>query len=200
MAVLDISAHQVEWQRETNERTIVECRVSERGSVPPIEQSISCKRKLARSGNWCESRGVKSSNPLSTIFERATPLNIISTSATLEAIEELTMRSFVARLAEIAGNDEKRFADLTAKWKKETRFSSLEGKIADHPAYREIIAMGRRAIPFILADLEKTNGRWFTALREITGENPVPRQDGGTKIKTMVAAWIAWGKAHGYRW
>ena len=92
------------------------------------------------------------------------------------------------------------FAKLAAQWKKDTRLFSMTRKTVEHPSYRQIVAMGKKVIPFILADLEKTNGHWFAALREITGENPVPSQAGGTKIMIMVAAWIAWGKAHGYQW
>lgn len=92
-----------------------------------------------------------------------------------------------------------RFAKLTATWKEATRFSSRAGKMAEHPAYREIIAMGQRAIPLILADLETDGGHWFIALSEITGANPIPPESCG-KIKEMQAAWLAWGRAHGYRW
>jgi hypothetical protein len=39
-----------------------------------------------------------------------------------------------------------RFAALAAKWDEETRFSSRIGTMRQHPAYREIVAMGERAI------------------------------------------------------
>jgi hypothetical protein len=93
----------------------------------------------------------------------------------------------------------KRFAELTAKWKEDKRFSSKAKSMAEHPAYREIIAMGERAVPLILADLENNGGHWFIGLREITGASPVPEESRG-KIDEMAAAWIAWGRANGYRW
>jgi hypothetical protein len=94
----------------------------------------------------------------------------------------------------------KRFADLAATWRKETRIFSRMDKIAAHPAYQEIIAMGERVIPLLLADLEKEPDLWFMALREITGAGPaIPPEDAG-RIGKMAAAWIAWGRAKGYRW
>ena len=109
--------------------------------------------------------------------------NEVTTEAEIETPEDLA----------------KRFAELTAKWKEETRFSSKAGQMAQHTAYREIVAMGARAVPLILADLEKNGGHWFIALAEITGANPVPKESRGY-IEQMTAAWIAWGRDQGYRW
>jgi hypothetical protein len=92
-----------------------------------------------------------------------------------------------------------RFAALAKRWKKETRHQSRMDKVAGHPAYREIVAMGERAVPLILADLEKTGEQWFMALDEITGADPIPEEDAGY-VDKMAAAWLAWGRAKGYRW
>ena len=72
------------------------------------------------------------------------------------------------------GGSGEAFAELTAKWKKETYYSSKAAKKAQHPAYREIVAMGEKALTLIMADLEKNGGQWFMALWEISGANPVP--------------------------
>lgn len=93
----------------------------------------------------------------------------------------------------------KRFAALAAKWDEETRFTSKVGTMRKHPAYHEIVAMGERAIPLLLADLERHGGFAFMALAEITRANPVPEESAG-KIDEIGAAWIAWGRAKGYRW
>lgn len=102
-------------------------------------------------------------------------------------------------LAESAEQFAKRFATLTASWKEETRFSSKMKDISQHPAYREIVAMGEPAVPLILADLENNGGAWFMALRELTGAAPVAKEHRGN-VKEMTAAWIAWGRDKGYRW
>jgi len=101
--------------------------------------------------------------------------------------------------AESAERFADRFAKLAATWREETRFSSRMGRDAEHPAYREIIAMGEKAVPLLLADLEKEADHWFIALYRITGVNPVLKEDAGN-IDKMAAAWLAWGRANGYRW
>jgi hypothetical protein len=92
-----------------------------------------------------------------------------------------------------------RFAVLIATWKERTSFSSKIKTRVEHPAFREIVAMGEKAVPLILADLEKNPGFIFLALEKITGADPVPKESYG-KINDMVAAWIAWGRTQGYRW
>lgn len=90
-----------------------------------------------------------------------------------------------------------RFAMLAARWYKETAPLSSVSEIAMHPAYQEIIGMGQEALPLILCELQQRPGHWFWALRAITGEDPVrPEQRG--KIREMTAAWLLWGKEHGY--
>ena len=59
------------------------------------------------------------------------------------------------------------------------RVPLLPAEIADHPAYREIIAMGEPAIGLILAELETRPDHWFEALRALTGEDPVPPEARG---------------------
>ena len=93
----------------------------------------------------------------------------------------------------------RRFAALKAKWNEDTQHISRMDKVAAHPSYQEIIAMGERVVPLLLADLETNSEHWFMALAKITGVNPVPKEDAG-KIARMAAAWLAWGRGKGYRW
>jgi hypothetical protein len=109
------------------------------------------------------------------------------------------MATDISMETESAEDLAKRFAKLTATWKEATRFSSRAGKMAEHPAYREIVAMGERAVPLILAEMEKNGGHWFIGLSEITGANPIPDESAG-KIREMEAAWFAWARAKGCRW
>jgi hypothetical protein len=94
------------------------------------------------------------------------------------------------------GVDPARFAGLVARWKADCEFLSSPPEMAKHPAYREIVAMGKPAVPLILAELEARPDFWFAALREITGEDPVPPEARG-KVKAMAGAWLEWGHAHG---
>ena len=68
----------------------------------------------------------------------------------------------------------KRFRELSKQWKEGTAHLSSTARMAKHPAYREIIQMGPSAVPLLLANLRRDPDFWFAALREITGENPVP--------------------------
>ncbi len=92
---------------------------------------------------------------------------------------------------------DKRFLELVKRWKKETVHLSLATRMAIHPAYREIVAMGWPAVPLLLSELHKRADHWFIALEEITGENPVPPESEG-KVKKMAEAWIQWGRHRGH--
>jgi hypothetical protein len=92
-----------------------------------------------------------------------------------------------------------RFSQLATRWKDETLFMSSTSEIHANKAYEDIIQLGDDAVPEILAALETEPDHWFMALRAITGANPVALSDSGD-IQKMATAWIAWGKAHGYRW
>ena len=85
-----------------------------------------------------------------------------------------------------------RFHNLKEEWENDTAFLSSITEIAMHPAYQQIIGMGRIAIPFILLEMQKRPGHWFWALKSIAGEDPVPSESRGI-INEMTKAWINWG-------
>jgi hypothetical protein len=91
------------------------------------------------------------------------------------------------------------FAHLAEQWRRDRGGTSLARPMAEHPAYRRIVAMGEQAVPLILAELEREPDHWFFALHEITGASPVPAHSRG-KLQEMAKAWIDWGRKHGYRW
>ncbi|MBI4527519.1 MAG: hypothetical protein HY695_27300 [Deltaproteobacteria bacterium] len=90
-----------------------------------------------------------------------------------------------------------KFRALADAWQEQTAHISSPTTIAMHPAYQQIIGMGRPVVPLILQDMSKEPKQWFWALTSITGVNPVPRQDQG-RIKKMVEAWLYWGMEEGY--
>jgi hypothetical protein len=92
-----------------------------------------------------------------------------------------------------------RFAELVAAWKEGTRHRSRIKDFKEHPAFREIVAMGERAVPLILAHLEADRDFLFLALSQITKINPVPKESAG-KIDEMISAWLAWGRDKGHGW
>ncbi len=92
---------------------------------------------------------------------------------------------------------ERKFRALADVWRDETAGYALANRILVHPAYREIIEMGEAVLPLILEDLRDGGGHWYRALREITGENPVPEEDRGWS-KKMRRAWVEWGEERGW--
>lgn len=96
-----------------------------------------------------------------------------------------------------AGDDvERRFQELTRQWKEATQVTSSITEVSAHPAYQQIIGMGKDAVPLILAELRREPDHWFWALRAITGEDPVPAADRG-KLQAMTRAWLDWADRRG---
>jgi len=55
------------------------------------------------------------------------------------------------------------------------------------------------ALPLILRELDLELDHWFTALKSISGEDPVPPESRG-RLKEMRQHWIAWAGRKGIRW
>ena len=89
-----------------------------------------------------------------------------------------------------------RFVALANNWREETGMLSSPSMKAQHPAYREIIALGNAVVPLILEELKHRPSQWFSALTEITGEDPVPEEMAGY-VKKMADIWIQWGRKRG---
>jgi hypothetical protein len=99
--------------------------------------------------------------------------------------------------AESADEIETSFHRLAEEWKSETApLSSIRLK-KEHPAYRQLVAIGEPAIPLILADLARKPSHLFWVLRDITRVNPAdPRV--AKDFLDVIRAWIEWGRAQGY--
>jgi hypothetical protein len=95
-------------------------------------------------------------------------------------------------------SDEQRFADLAARWRRETGHMSVMSDVVMNTAYQQIIGMGTPVVGLILQDLKQEPDHWFWALRSITGENPVDQGDRG-RVGKMAEAWLAWGRRNGYQ-
>lgn|GEM_PF-893335 len=92
-----------------------------------------------------------------------------------------------------------RFQQLAQTWRKECATLSSIRDIATHPAYQEIVGMGRSAVPLILRELEKKPDHWFWALRSITEQDPVPPEHRGN-VPLMAQDWLQWARGRGFRW
>jgi hypothetical protein len=94
---------------------------------------------------------------------------------------------------------EQRFLDLVVTWKRERGHHSSSAKLAEHPAYQQMIAMGPEVVPLLLRELAGDPDHWFRALHALTGTDPVPPESRG-KLREMADAWLRWGRAQGYHW
>ena len=94
--------------------------------------------------------------------------------------------------------DEKRFQELTAKWKGDLNisFSSNPLAVLKNEAYKEIIAMGSAALPLILRDYQENGGAWAVALGHICGHSPVKPESRG-KSDLVRNDWLEWGRKEG---
>jgi hypothetical protein len=97
----------------------------------------------------------------------------------------------------LAPSVEERFRSLEATWLAEVGYSSSSTELRGHPAFQEIIALGKAVVPLMLQDLAERPRLWVWALPRITGADPVPASDRGN-IAKMSEAWLRWGREHGY--
>jgi hypothetical protein len=95
---------------------------------------------------------------------------------------------------------DQRVERLLATWRAETAHYSSSSRMTGHPAYQEIIALGRQALPSLFRDLEHTgDGHLAKALTAITGAQPVPAEDAGYGQR-VAEAWLRWARENGQRW
>ncbi|MBI4814771.1 MAG: hypothetical protein HY791_00855 [Deltaproteobacteria bacterium] len=86
--------------------------------------------------------------------------------------------------------------ELAAVWREEIRHESSATKITEHPAYLQIISLGKSVVPSILERMRSGERHWGTALRKITGANPLKPSDAG-RMAIQNERWIQWGKDQG---
>lgn len=87
------------------------------------------------------------------------------------------------------------FLSLAEQWRAATRFQSSLSTITQHPAYQAVIALGDEVVPVLLAQLYRRPEPWFSALKAITGTDPV-RPDQRGNMRAMTDAWLRWGREH----
>lgn len=92
-----------------------------------------------------------------------------------------------------------RFRELLRQWKADVAPISSLTEMAMHPAYQQIIGLGREAVPLILRELEREPDHWFWALKAITGVDPVESARKG-RVREMALAWLRWGREQGLKW
>lgn len=86
---------------------------------------------------------------------------------------------------------QREFDALAAQWRKETIFESSLTKISASENLQKIIDLGPSVLPYIFEDLKRNGGMWFSALRILTGVNPVHPEDVGN-IQVLTQKWLKW--------
>ena len=92
---------------------------------------------------------------------------------------------------------ERKFQDLSEKWKAETTGMSSLSQIISNKYYLRIIALGEGVIPCILKHLRTQAAPWFAALRALTEREDIGREYAGN-FRKIADAWIAWGQKEGH--
>lgn len=96
-------------------------------------------------------------------------------------------------------NLEQVFKSLANQWREDTEHMSNMNKAIVHPAYQQIIGMGKaipsEILPLLLRELEERPDHWFRALVEITGTDPALEEE---TFDGAVRSWLDWGKRKGY--
>ncbi|MEH2182640.1 hypothetical protein [Nostoc sp.] len=150
------------------------------------------KASLLKTKNWNSVIYFCTNENLSYIFSERSLLQRNNPSKA----KQITNRSssYLLRQAEL----KETFIKLANQWHSETKHMSLISDMVLHPAYQQIIGMGKNAVPLILEELSREPEHWFWALKSITGANPVKPEDKG-RLKKMTEAWLDWGRQHGYK-
>ena len=105
--------------------------------------------------------------------------------------------SFTTLHADALLSDRETFLELMEQWRTERPVAASSiAEIVACPSYLRIIAMGSRALPLIIEQLEREGNEpdhWCAALEAITGEDPVPEDAQGDSVR-IARAWIAWNR------
>lgn len=88
-----------------------------------------------------------------------------------------------------------RFEKLAREWVDGTEYFSSSHAMEQHPAFDEIVAMGKDAIPWVLDAYERgmEHGHWWLLLADLTGETPDIRPEDAGKMVEVRRAWLRWG-------
>lgn len=133
--------------------------------------------------------------------EYSQPLGVTAEADTVSINFSNAMNAYVGQSIFISNKIEaekfRKFLELRDKWKDETLFVSSGSIIISNSAYREIINIGKIAIPWIVRELKRSDDHWFYALEVITGENPIKDENVGI-VKNMKADWLTWASQKEY--
>lgn len=111
---------------------------------------------------------------------------------------DLTARAFGVGVDALRGlSPAERFHRLRDRFESEMAYVSSVHEMLDAPPFRDIVAMGRDALPLLFDDLRRRDApwtAWVIALRKILNDGPeIPDDEAGARDRVL-ARWEAWRK------
>jgi hypothetical protein len=100
-------------------------------------------------------------------------------------------RSLIPSMDEISVEDRLKFLKLNESCDSDTQFYAHPYRVVNNPNYREIVQMGPKAIPLIIAALDAKPFRYFPALRALVGVNI---DSEASTFREARERWLQWGK------
>ena len=91
-----------------------------------------------------------------------------------------------------------KFDELIRQWERDTLFHSNLHFYQEHPAFKEIVALGEPVLPLIFQKLEKGSSFISLAIPEITGERLDVVEELVGKTAAQRDLWLEWGRNRGY--
>lgn len=85
------------------------------------------------------------------------------------------------------------FQRRLTEWRAETYYQSSVAEKMDHPAFKRIVEIGERAVPWIIAELKVRPDFLFMALHLIKKFDPTPEAAKG-KPQKLIEAWLQWAE------
>jgi len=95
-----------------------------------------------------------------------------------------------------AGNgvdDFSEFKRLVSRWRAETYFLPSVREKVENPAFRRIVEMREKVIPWIISEIRRTPDFLVMALGFLVPDNPIPDSTRG-KINEIVDFWLTWAQ------
>jgi len=126
---------------------------------------------------------------------KETDLNKVAELLRSFTLHWISFKGTTSKKIEVVGEDveaRQLFERFYEDWKGDTLMSSNLTAILTHPAYYKIIAMGKRALPFIFESLANGTGPWFVALEAIVIDNPPIYPEHAHDNRLVRKDWLEW--------
>jgi hypothetical protein len=152
------------------------------------------KQTIARSSTFIRPRKLATSTGTNNWWNyKGSPPTASSSAGQYSQNHRFAIMRASNRAADSAQSQRSRFKALARKWHSETLMSSSLTETFLHPAYQQIIGMGKPALPLIMEELTARPAWWFWAIDSIAGKSILPTDFQGD-FDATVQKYLAWWK------